>query len=110
MLIFFAKAVNVCSTENGLGAVIQILYRVVNLIRFFVPILLILFGSLDLAKAVIAGKEDEMKKSQSALIKRFIYAAAVFLIVTLVIFVTGFIDVDGVEGTPDKWHDCWDKQ
>ena len=94
---------------GDLGPVIKILYNVVNLIRFFVPILFILFGSLDLAKAVIAGKEDEMKKSQSALIKRFIYAAAVFLIVTLVIFVTGFIQVDGVEGST-TWKSCWQKQ
>ena len=29
-----------------------------------IKILLILFGVIDLGKAVIAGKEDEMKKSQ----------------------------------------------
>ena len=91
---------------GDLGPVIKVLYNVVNLIRFFVPILLILFGSLDLAKAVIAGKEEEMKKSQSALIKRFIYAAAVFFIVTLVIFVTGFIEVDGAT----TWKNCWQDQ
>ncbi len=86
--------------------VFSILKSVVNLIKIFVPILLILFGTLDLAKAVIAGKEDEMKKAQSTLIKRVIYAAAVFLVVTLVQFVMSFVASNTGE-SENAWFSCY---
>ena len=63
-------------------------------------LMLILFGMIDLGKAVIAGKEDEMKKAQGTLIKRVIYAVAIFLVITIVTFVTGLI------GSKD-WRECW---
>lgn len=62
---------------------------VVNIIKIAVPIMLIVFGILDMAKAVIANKEDEMKNAQKLLIKRVIYAVIVFFVVALVQFVFG---------------------
>lgn len=56
----------------------------VNLIKIGVPLLLIFFGMLDLGKAVMAQKEDEIKKGQQTFIKRLIAAAIVFLVVFIV--------------------------
>ena len=95
--------VNYC---EDLGDVVSIVHKIVNLIRWAVPILLIIFGTLDLAKAVIASKEDEMKKAQSTLIRRLIYAIAVFLVVTLVIFFMGLLPA-GDDGVDQTWKDCW---
>lgn len=64
---------------------------VVMIIKIVVPILLIVFGMLDLAKAVIASKEDEIKKSQTTFIKRLIAAVIVFFIVSLVQVVIRFV-------------------
>ena len=91
---------DICS---DLAPVIGILKAVVQVIQFGVPILLIIFGMLDLGKAVIAGKEDEMKKAQGTLIKRFIYAVAVFLVVTLVSFVMNLVG----QGSGSAWYSCW---
>ena len=85
---------------NGLFDVIKLLVNVVNILKWIIPIGLVLFGMLDLGKAVIAGKEDEMKKAQGTLIKRVIYALAIFLVVTIVLFVTGLVG-------SDDWHKCW---
>lgn len=52
--------------------------------RIIVPALVIVLGSVDFFKAVVAGKEDEMKKAQSAFIKRVVIGVAVFLIPVLV--------------------------
>lgn len=57
---------------------------VVTAIKIFVPLVLIFFGMMDLAKAVMANDEKVMKEAQGKLIKRFIYAVVVFLIVALV--------------------------
>lgn len=66
----------------------RLLTLAINIIKIAVPILLIVFGMLDLGKAVMAQKEDEIKKGQQMFIKRLIAAVLVFLvtfIVTLVI-------------------------
>lgn len=89
--------VNLC---QDLGPVVTLLKNVVTLIQWGIPLLLILFGLIDLGKAVMAGKEDEMKKAQGTLIKRFIYAIATFLLVTLVTFAMGLV------GSTD-WKECW---
>lgn len=56
----------------------------VNAIKVVVPILLIVFGMLDLAKAVMSNDEKEMKGAQGKFIKRAIYAVIVFFIVAIV--------------------------
>lgn len=97
----------------GLEPLVRILVKVVDLLKFGIPILLIIFGMMDLGKAVMAGKEDEMKKAQGTLIKRFIYAVAVFLVVTLVQLVMNLVagaetDETG-ELTNGNWLDCWEQ-
>ena len=41
-----------------------------------------------------------MKKAQSTLIKRVVYAVAVFLVVTIVYFVMGMVG-------STEWQQCW---
>ena len=64
---------------------------VVTLIKIFVPIVLVIFGMIDLAKAVMSNDEKEMKGAQTKLIKRVIYAVLVFLIVSIVQLVFGVL-------------------
>lgn len=96
----FADAATWCG-DQGLGQVITLLKNLIRLLQIAIPIGLIIFGMLDLGKAVIAGKEDEMKKATSTLIKRIIYAVAVFLVITIVSFVMGLVG-------SSTWKDCWD--
>lgn len=87
---------------TGLKDVVLLAKNVVTLFQWGIPIVLIIFGLIDLGKAVIAGKEDEMKKAQSQLIKRFIYAIAAFLIVTIVYFAMGLVG-------SNNWKNCWNQ-
>ena len=57
---------------------------VVTLIKIGIPVLLIIFGMLDLGKAVMAQKEDEIKKSQKMFFKCILSAALVFFVVVIV--------------------------
>ena len=99
---------------SGLYPVINLVKIVIKLIQFAVPIALILFGSIDFAKAVIANKEDEMKKAQSIFIKRLIYAAAVFFVIVIVRLVMNVLasvsltDAGGNELDVNSWKRCWD--
>ena len=98
--------VNYCTSLEPL---MNILHSVVNLFKFGIPILLIIFGMMDLGKAVMAGKEDEMKKAQGTLIKRFIYAVAVFLVVLLVELVMGIVADSGTDTGNQSWINCWNE-
>lgn len=57
---------------------------IIMLIQIVVPVLLIIWGMLDLGKAVMAQKDDEIKKGQQTFVKRLVAAAIVFFIVTIV--------------------------
>ncbi len=74
------------------SAIPELVRTVVTFIEIFVPVILVILGMIDIFKAVIAQKDDDMKKAQGILIKRFIYAVLVFFIVFLVKFVFSTID------------------
>lgn len=71
---------------------------VVNLIKIAVPIILIIFGMLDLAKAVMSNDEKEMKGAQTKLMKRVIYAVLVFLVVSIVQLLFSVLNKNSVSG------------
>lgn len=79
-----------CSDPN-LEAILDIVNSVINLIKIIVPIALILMGSIDLAKAVFAGKDDDIKKATGTLFKRFIAGLIVFLMGYLVNIIVGLV-------------------
>lgn len=85
---------------NGLDNIIAIVKFLLGIVQWIVPVVLIGFGTVDLVKAVIAGKEDDIKKNQQVLIKRLIAAVIVFLVPLIVSIIMGWI------GTTD-WKDCW---
>ena len=70
---------------------VTFIHNIIVVIKIAVPIILVIFGMLDLAKGVVAGKEDEIKKGQQVFIKRLIAAAFVFFVITIVQLVMGLI-------------------
>jgi len=75
---------------------------IILIIKIVVPILLVVLGSMDLVKAMVAQKEDEIKKGQHILIKRLITGALVFFVITIVQFVISFVaGSDEKQGTWD---------
>ena len=80
---------SICEMSN-LDPVWNIIGFVVKAIWIGVPILLIIYGMLDLGKAVIASKEDEVKKAWKAFGRRFLVAIGVFAVVAFLIL--GFSD------------------
>ena len=77
----------------------------INIIKIVVPILLVVFGMLDLGKAVMAQKEDEIKKGQQTFIKRLVAAVIVFLVIFIVQIVIGLVEPN--DGTSSVWG-CFD--
>lgn len=74
-----------CGTKTGIPYGLPDLVRaVVSLIHIGVPILLILFGTIDLVKIVLTSDEKEFSKPLKKLGSRFIAAISVFFVILLV--------------------------
>lgn len=82
-------ATQICSYLDA--DLVTFIHNIIVVIKIAVPIILVIFGMLDLAKGVVAGKEDEIKKGQQVFIKRLIAAALVFFVITIVQLVMGLI-------------------
>ena len=67
----------------------RIIKYVIILIQISVPIILVVMGTFDLVKGVVAQKEDEIKKGQQIFIKRLISGALVFFVIALVKIMIG---------------------
>lgn len=79
---------------NVSGQLIHLVHIIYLLIQIGVPLLLVIFGMLDLGKAVMAQKEDEIKKGQQMFIKRLITAVIVFLVLFVVKLAIGLVSTD----------------
>lgn len=87
---------NLC---NSAKSVLGLVGYVILGIKIVVPIILIVMGMLDLAKAVTEKKEDKIKESQMLLVKKAIAAVMVFLVMTIVTIVMDLINAKA-------WKDC----
>lgn len=99
---------------GDLYPIIKLIKMVINLIKFAVPIALIVFITIDLVKAVIASNEEDMKKARNVAVKRIIYAVGVFLVFSVVQLVMSIIaeagvsDLAGNEIDVQTWKACWE--
>ena len=87
------------------GSIPYIISTLVLIIKIAVPVLLIIFGMLDLGKAVVASKEDEIKKGQQTFIKRAIAAVIVFFVIQIVQIIVRF--VSGNDSTIANCFNCY---
>ncbi len=80
-----------CSDPNFIKPFI-FLGKIFTIVKILVPILIIVFGMIDFFKAVIASKDDEIKKSIRSLLFRAIAGLVIFFIPTIVHLVFLLID------------------
>ena len=67
---------------------------VLMVFKIVIPLLLIIFGMVDLGKAVVGSKDDEIKKATNSLMKRAIAGVIIFFIPTIVGFIFGLVDIE----------------
>lgn len=104
LIQFLAECPYTADTEGG-TAILQIIgiaKAVVRVLQIAVPIALIIWGTIDIGKAVIAGDEKKIKEAQKPFVKRVIAAIIVFCVPFIVELVLGYVS----DGT---WKDCWTK-
>jgi len=99
----------VCST---LKPFLTILGYVVTIVKIVIPILLIIFGMLDVGKSVVAGKPDEITKNLKSFAMRCLAAVLIFFIPSIVGLLMNAVSQSGDGNTVDTsnandWQVCW---
>lgn len=97
--IEFFKKNEITNCEDLLGdEIVKMIKNCWNIVKILVPIILLVFGTLDFAKAVFSG-EDSMKKAQGKFIKRVIIAVCIFIIPSVLAFLLNVgNDIFGIFG------------
>jgi len=91
---------------GGLLPIVKVIVQLIKILMILIPIALIVFGTIDLGKAVLASDDKEIKAAQSLLIKRLIYAAVIFFVPMLVGVIMNIVAAGG-EGDTKSWSTCW---
>lgn len=86
---------------DDLAPVLRVVGIALKLIQYAVPILLIVFGAIDFAKATTQKDEGEIKKAQGKFITRGIVALCVFLIIPIVSVIMTVVSGDGYKECMD---------
>ena len=74
------------------------------IVKIIIPLLLIVFGIIDLFKAVTGGKDGEIAKSLKTFAFRLIGGVAIFFVPTIISFV--FTLVDGFDQVESEYNIC----
>lgn len=73
------------------------------ILKILIPLILIVFGVIDISKAVLSSKDDEIKKSAKTLVMRIIAGIIIFFIPSVLNFVVNLIG-DRATGVYDENH------
>ncbi len=95
---------------QGLEPIVRIIKNgVLKYVCILIPIALMIYGIIDLGKAVIASDEKEVKAAQSRLIKRVIYAVVIFLVPSLISLIMNIVALGADQSETDttSWASCW---
>lgn len=93
---FFIADFEFC--RDGVLNTFKLVGIAITIIKILIPLLLIIFGTIDFGKAVVSDDAKAIKSSSSLLVKRVIAGIIIFFIPTILKFVFGLV-YDSTEAT-----------
>ena len=73
------------------GDILQFVGYILTLVKVAIPLVIVIYGIMDLGKAVVASKEDEIKTGAKRLLWRAVAGVAIFFIPSIVMWLFGTI-------------------
>lgn len=102
MLLMSLSPATVC---GELKPFLNLLGMIITAVKIIVPILLILFGMLDVGKSVVAGKPEEISKNIKSFAFRALAAVLIFFIPSIVGLIMETVAETG-DADAKGWIDC----
>ena len=113
-IIVFANNVNAayCTGENaGLGPTVKFIGHIVQVAKIFIPIIIIVLGFVDFAKAMVGSKPDDLKPAAMTVAKRLAAGVIIFFLPAFVDFIFGWVSgfQNDVQSNYNECFTCiWD--
>ena len=104
--MFFLKEVTIGVCEQNTLFIFQIARFVITILQILVPFALIVWGSLDFFKAVIAGDEKEMKAKRKPFVSRLVSALVILILPAIVNLVVAQM---ADKNDYNTFSTCWTK-
>lgn len=76
--------------------IVKWIYRIIRMVRYAIPVLIIILSILDYIKAIGSDSDDEMKKATGKFFKRLIVAAIIFIIPFILEFILRIFHLPGL--------------
>ncbi len=74
---------DICANEGVTDALI-IIGHIISILKYIVPLIIIVFGMVDFTKAVVSSDDKAISKAAGALIRRVIAGIVIFLVPTII--------------------------
>ena len=94
--------------NSDIQMILEIIIAILDLVKFFVPIVLIILCTIDIFKIIVSKKEDEVKKLRKDVFRKIIYAVIIYLIPVIVPVVFNFVNKVIPIEYDNSWKTCWD--
>lgn len=104
MIYLLANSGDVNNFCTETSAIWQFVGYVLFVFKIAIPLLIILFGMIDLGKAVVANDDKAIKSATSSLVKRAIAGVVIFFLPVLVSFI--FSIVNGFSEVKNTYDNC----
>lgn len=104
--MYFLKTLFYNDNCGGLGQIVNLVKDILGVALVIIGVALVVLLVIDIAKAIIASEEKEVKGYQKAAIRRVIYFVVIFFIVILVNAIMKLVSGSTNEDTT-SWFKCW---
>lgn len=98
------------NTCEDMAPIIRLIkYGVLPTLYIGIGIVILVLVIIDIAKAIIAGEDKEVKAAQKSAIRRVIYGVAIFFVVVMINLVFNLLTSSGSVSAEDAptWYDCY---
>ena len=80
--------------------------EIIHIIRLVIPVIIVIFGTFDLGRSVIAGEDKEIKKAQKMFIKRLVYGVLIFFLPMIIKAVFSLFDENYLDSESKVCYEC----
>ncbi len=94
-----------CTEEMQM--VLGVIISLLDILNFLIPVILIIFCTIDIFKIIVSKKEDEIKKLRKDVMMKIIYAVIIYLVPFLVPFFLKIVNNLLPMNYDDSWQQCW---
>ena len=106
LLLCYNHAIGGFMCTEEMQMIMGIVITILDIIKFIVPIVLIIFCTIDIFKIIVSKKEDEIKKLRKDVFMKIVYCIIIYLIPFIVPFILKYASNIIPMEYDDSWKNC----